>query len=70
MPLIDFFLFACRDKTAGGDAAFIEESVPSQAHEHVEEPLKVAEEMSAQQLMEELGAATERQAELVTQLKA
>ena len=36
----------------------------------MEEPLKVAEEMSLQQLMEELGAAAERQAELVTQLKA
>ena len=29
----------------------------------------MSEEMSAQQLMEELGAAAERQAELVTQLK-
>ena len=71
LPFLDFFLFACRDKTAGGDAAFAEGSVPSQAaHEHVEEPLKVAEEMSAQQLMEEVGATVERQAELVTQLKA
>ena len=68
LSFLDFFLFACSDKTAGGDAAFTEGSVPTQAaHEH---PLKVTEEMSAQQLMEELGAAAERQAELVTQLKA
>ena len=46
-------------------------SIPAQAaHERVKEPLKVAEEMSAQQLMEKLGAAAERQAELVTHLKA
>lgn len=36
----------------------------------MEEPLEVNEEMSAQHLMEELGAAAERQGELVTQLKA
>ena len=71
MPFLDLFLSAYSDKTAGGDAAFTEGSVPPQAtHEHVEEPLKVTEEMSAQQLMEELGVAAERQAELVTQLKA
>lgn len=71
VPFFDFFVFACSDSAAGGDAAFIEGSVPPQAaHEHVEEPLKVNEEMSVQQLMEELGAAVERQAELVTQLKA
>ena len=64
-------MFVCSDKAAGGNAAFTEGSVPPQAaHEHVEDPLKVTEEMSAQQLMEELGAAAERQAELVTQLKA
>ena len=43
--------------------------VPPQAA-HVEEPLKEAEEVSAQQLMEELAAAAKRQTELVTQLKA
>ena len=64
-------MFACSDKAAGGDAAFVEGSVPPQAtHHHVEEPLRTSEKMSAQQLMEELGAAVERQAELVTQLKA
>ena len=64
-------MFVCSDKAAGGDATFTEGSVPPQAaHEHVEEPLKVTEEMSAQQLMEELGAAAECQVELVTQLKA
>ena len=71
VPFFDFFMSACSDSAAGGDAAFVEGSVPPQAaHEHVEEPLKVNEEMSAQQLMEELGAAAERQVELVTQLKA
>ena len=43
---------------------------PQAAHAHVEEPARVDEGMSAQQLMEELGAVAERQAELVTQLKA
>ena len=47
---------------------FAEGVVPPQAA-HVEEPLKEAEEVTAQQLMEELAAAT-RQTELVTQLKA
>ena len=48
MPFLNFFLFAYSDKTAGGDAAFTEGSVPPQAaHEHVEEPLKVNEVMSA-----------------------
>ena len=59
----------CSDKAAGSDAAFVE--VPPQAaRDHVEEPLRASEEMSAQQLMEELGAAAEHQAELVTHLKA
>ena len=71
MLFLGFFLLLCSDRAAGGDAAFVEGLVPPQAaHEHVEEPLKVNEEMSTQQLMEELGAAAERQAELVTQLKA
>ena len=65
------FCFAYSDKATRGDAAFTEGSVPPQAaHEHVEEPLEVNEEMSAQQLMEELGAAAERQAKLVIHLKA
>lgn len=69
LQFLDFFLFAYSDQTAGGDAAFVE--VPPQvARDHVEEPLRASEEMYAQQLMEELGVATERQAELVTQLKA
>ena len=48
---------------------FAEGVVPPQAA-HVEEPLKAAEQMSAQQLVEELAVAAARQAELVTQLKA
>ena len=68
---LDFFLFECSDKAVGGDAAFVEGSVPPQAtHYHVEESLRTSEEMSAQQLVEELGAAADRQAELVTHLKA
>ena len=48
VPFLDFFLFVYSDKTAGGDAAFAEGSVPPQAaHEHVEKPLKVSEEVSA-----------------------
>ena len=43
---------------------------PQATHCHLEEPLRTSEGMSAQQLMEELGAAADRQAELVTQLKA
>lgn len=64
-------MFACSDSATGGDAAFVEGLVPPQAaHVHVEELVRVNEEMYAQRLMEELGAAAERQAELVTQLKA
>lgn len=71
MQFLDFFLFAYSDKTAGGDAAFVEGSVPPQAaRDQWEEPLRANEDMSAQQLMEELGATAESQAELVTQLKA
>lgn len=71
MQFLDFFLFTCSDRAARGDAAFVEGSVPPQAaQDHVEEPLRMSEEMSAQRLMEELSAATDRQAELVTQLKA
>lgn len=71
MPFLNSLLFAYSDKTAGGDAAFTEGSVPPQAaHAYVEEPVRANEEMSAQQLMEELCASAERQAELVTQLKA
>ena len=64
-------MFACSDDAAGGDAASVEGSVPPQAaHTHVEEPVRVDEGMSAQQLMEELGVVAARQSELVTQLKA
>lgn len=62
-------LFACSDKAAGSDAAFVEESPPRATHSQVEEPLKASEEMSAQKLMEELGTVADCQAELVTQLK-
>ena len=65
----EFSSFACSDHAVEGDAAFVEGVVPPQVA-HVEEPLKVAEQMSAQQLMEELAVASERQAELVTKLKA
>ena len=37
---------------------------------HVEEPVKAAAQMSAQELVEELTVVAARQAELVTQLKA
>ena len=47
---------------------FAERVVSPQAA-RVEEPLKAAEQMSAQQLVEELAVAAARQAELVTQLK-
>jgi hypothetical protein len=45
------------------------ESVVSPQDANVEETAKVAGEVSAQQLMEELAAAAERQTELVAQLK-
>ena len=48
---------------------FAERVVSSQAA-RVEESLKAAAQMSAQELVEELAVATARQAELVTQLKA
>lgn len=64
-----FSSFTCSDHAAEGDAAFVGGVVSPQAA-HVEEPSKAAEEVSAQQLMEELAAAAERQTELVTQLKA
>ena len=64
----DFPSVVCSDHAAEGDAFFTEGVVPPQAA-HVEEPLKAAEQMSVQQLMEELAVAAARQAELVTQLK-
>ena len=39
------------------------------SYSQVEEPLKASEEMSAQELIEELSAAAERQAKLVDHLK-
>ena len=63
-----FFLLLCSDHAAESDAVFAEGVVPPQAA-HVEEPLKAAEQMSAQQLVEGLAVAAARQAELVTQLK-
>ena len=65
----EFSSFACRDHAVEGDAAFFEGVIPPRAA-HVEEPLKEAEEVTAQQLMEELAVAAKRQTELVTQLKA
>ena len=59
----------CSDHAVETDAVFAEGVVPPQAA-HVEEPLKAAEQMSAQQLVEELAVVAARQAELVTQLKA
>ena len=63
-------LFACSDKAAGGDAAFVEESPPKVSHPQVEESSKADEELSVEGLMEELGLAAARQAALVDQLKA
>lgn len=60
---LDFSSFACSDHAAEGDAAFVGGVVPPQAA-HVEEPSKVAEEVSAHQLMEELAATVERHTEL------
>ena len=46
------------------------EKVPPQVtHSQVEEPLKASEEMSVQELMEELSVAADRQAKLVAHLK-
>lgn len=71
VPFLDFSVFACSDSAAGGAAAFGEGLVsPQAAHVHVEELVRANEEVSVQRLMEELGAAAEHQAELVTQLKA
>ena len=63
-----FFLCFCSDRAAEGNAAFVESVVPP--HDaSVEETVKVAGEVSAQQLLDELAAAAERQTELVAQLK-
>lgn len=62
-------LFLCSDKAAGGDAAHKKQVPPKVSYSKVEEPLKASEEMSAQELIEELSAAAERQAKLVAQLK-
>ena len=57
------------DRVANDDAVFAEHAVSPQAA-RVEEPLKAAAQMSAQELVEELAVVAARQAELVTQLKA
>lgn len=62
------FLF-CSDHAAESDVVFAEHVVSPQAA-RVEEPLKAAAQMSAQELVEELTVVAARQAELVTQLKA
>ena len=64
----DFYPLVCSDHAAEGDATFVGGVVSPQAA-RVEEPLKVAEEVSPQQLMEELAAVAGRQTELVAQLK-
>ena len=66
--MLTLFLIHCSDHAAKDDAAFVEGVVPPQ-NENVEEEVKVAEEVSAQQLLVELAAATECQTELVAQLK-
>ena len=48
----------------------MEQSPPKVSHPQVEEPSKASEEMSAEQLIEELSVAAARQATLVAQLKA
>lgn len=58
----------CSDQVVEGDAAFVESVVLPQ-NANVEETVKVAGEVSAQQLLEELAAAAGRQTELVAQLK-
>ena len=57
------------DHAANDDAVFAERAVSPQAA-RVEEPLKAAAQMFAQELVEELAVVAARQAELVTQLKA
>ena len=66
--MLTFFLIRCSDHAAKDDAAFVESVVPPQ-NENVEEGVKVAEDVSAQQLLVELAAAAERQTELVAQLR-
>lgn len=58
----------CSDHAAEGNAAFVESVIPPR-DANVEETVKVAGELSAQQLMEELAAAAECQTELVAHLK-
>ena len=58
-----------RDHAAEGDAAFADHAASPKTAD-VEEPLKAAAQMSAQELVEELADVAARQAELVTQLKA
>lgn len=66
--MLTCFLIHCSDHAAKDDAAFVESVVPPQ-NENVEEGVKVAADVSAQQLFVELAAAVERQTELVAQLK-
>ena len=61
-------LIHCSDHAAKDDAAFVESAALPQ-NENVAEGMKVAEDVSAQQLLVELAAAAERQTELVAQLK-
>ena len=61
-------LCVCSDHAEKDDAAFVEGVVPPQ-NESVEEGAKVAEGVSAQELLVELAATAERQTELVAQLR-
>ena len=67
--ILTFLLLSCSDHAAEGGAVFADRAASPQAA-HVEEPVKAAAQMSAQELVEELTVVAARQAELVTQLKA